>query len=101
MSRSTWKHWWPLFLVSGLGLFFELAIIRWLSAEVRLLAYFKNFSLLAAFLGLGLGFGLVGRGRDYRRAFTPLLLLFVIIVLVAGRVSSQFGLTYPGGGDEF
>ena len=101
MSRSMWKQWWPLFLVSGLGLFFELAIIRWVSAEVRLLAYFKNFSLLAAFLGLGLGFGLVGRGRDYRQTFMPLLLLFVSIVLVAGRVSSQFGLTYPGGGDEF
>ncbi len=101
MSRSTWKQWWPLFLVSGLGLFFELAVIRWVSAEVRLLAYFKNFSLLAAFLGLGLGFGLVRRGRDYRQTFIPLLLLFVIIVLVAGRVSSQFGLAYPGGGDEF
>ena len=36
------SRWWPLFLISGLGLFFELALIRWVSSEIRLLSYFKN-----------------------------------------------------------
>ena len=44
----SFRRWFPLFLVSGLGLFFELAVIRWMSAEVRLFSYFKNLPLLAA-----------------------------------------------------
>ena len=44
--------------LSFLGLFLELAIIRWLSSEIRIFAYFKNLPLLAAFLGFGAGFWL-------------------------------------------
>jgi spermidine synthase len=92
--------WWPLFLISFLGLFFELAVIRWVSGEVRLFAYFKNLPLLAAFLGLALGFGLVGKGRDYRSSFAPLLLLFSLVVLGVGFFSSDY-LAYPARGDDF
>ena len=98
---SSCRRWFPLFLVSGLGLFFELAVIRWMSAEVRLFSYFKNLPLLAAFLGLAIGFAVVGKGRDYRPAFAPLLALFVALVLAVGRVASARALAYPGGGDEF
>ena len=41
-----------LVLISLLALFLELAIIRWLSTEVRIFAYFKNFALMASFLGI-------------------------------------------------
>jgi hypothetical protein len=41
----------------------ELAVIRWISGEIRLLSYFKNLVLLAAFLGLALGFAVVGKGK--------------------------------------
>ncbi|MEO8603761.1 MAG: hypothetical protein ABI629_14400 [bacterium] len=44
-----------LFAVSFLILFQELTLIRWLPAQVRVLAYFPNLILLSAFLGLGLG----------------------------------------------
>ena len=44
-----------LFLVSFLVLFLQVALIRWMPAYVRLLAYFSNFILLAAFLGIGVG----------------------------------------------
>ncbi len=97
----SFRRWFPLFLVSGLGLFFELAVIRWMSAEVRLFSYFKNLPLLAAFLGLAIGFAVVGKGRDYRPAFAPLLGLFVALVLAVGRVASARALAYPSGGDEF
>jgi len=36
------KRWWPLFLISALSLFLELAVIRWISGEIRLFAYLKN-----------------------------------------------------------
>jgi SAM-dependent methyltransferase len=45
-----------LVLSSGLMLFLELALIRWLSANVVHLGYFSNFVLLGSFLGVGLGF---------------------------------------------
>jgi len=91
--------WLPLVLVSAAALLLELAVIRWLSAEVRLFSYFKNLPLLAAFLGLAVGFGFVGR-RDWRPFFAPLLAVFVAAVLIVGRSDPQF-LTYPGSADEF
>lgn len=36
-------------------LFLELALIRWLPTQVRVIAYFPNLILISAFLGLGLG----------------------------------------------
>ncbi len=101
ISERTFLRWWPLFLISSLGLFLETAVIRWIAAEVRLFSYFKNLPLLAAFLGLSIGFALVGKGRDYRPAFAPLLGLFAVLVIAVGRVSSPRALAYPGGGDEF
>ena len=44
-----------LFAASFAVLFQELALIRWLPAQVRVLAYFPNLILVSAFLGLGLG----------------------------------------------
>ena len=38
----------------------ELALIRWISGQVRILAYFNNLILIACFLGMGLGV-VVGR----------------------------------------
>lgn len=45
-----------LLFYSILALFCELLVIRWLSTEIRVFAYFKNLPLMSAFLGLGLGF---------------------------------------------
>ncbi|HEX6885120.1 MAG TPA: hypothetical protein VF530_17230 [Planctomycetota bacterium] len=44
-----------VFLVSFVVLFQELALIRWLPSQVRVLAYFPNVVLMSAFLGLGVG----------------------------------------------
>jgi hypothetical protein len=99
--KRMFARWWPLFLVSSLGLFWEMAVIRWISAEVRLFSYFKNLPMLAAFLGLSIGFAFVGRSRDYRSAFVPLLGLFVVMVLAVGRISSARALAYPTSDDEF
>jgi SAM-dependent methyltransferase len=43
------------FIASFLVLFLEVALIRWMPAYIRLLAYFSNFILLASFLGIGVG----------------------------------------------
>ena len=99
--------WMPLFLMSSLSLFMELAVIRWVAGEIRLLAYYKNLALLAAFLGLAIGFALVGKdrvypkGRDYRFAFPSLWILFAGLVIAVGMATKNTMLIYPSGGDEF
>ena len=44
-----------LFLVSVLGLFLELMLIRWIGTEIRIFAYLQNTVLVVCFMGLGLG----------------------------------------------
>lgn len=44
-----------LLLASLAALLLELTLIRWLGAQVRIMAYFPNLVLIAAFFGLGLG----------------------------------------------
>ncbi|HEV2982810.1 MAG TPA: hypothetical protein VGX46_00405, partial [Vicinamibacterales bacterium] len=70
----------PLFLSSFLVLFLEIALIRWMPAYVRLLAYFSNFILLATFLGGGLGCLLASRRRPLIVWF-PLVQLIVILAV--------------------
>ena len=69
-----------LFVSSFLVLFLETALIRWLPAYVRLLAYFSNFILLASFLGIGIGCLAAGRRRNLFTWFP--LIQFALIVAV-------------------
>jgi hypothetical protein len=69
-----------LFAASFLVLFLETAVIRWMPAYVRLLAYFSNFILLAAFLGIGVGCLLATRRRNLI-AWFPLVQLVVILAV--------------------
>ncbi|MBL6991998.1 MAG: hypothetical protein ISR65_19600 [Bacteriovoracaceae bacterium] len=45
-----------LFFLAFLTLFLELTLIRYLTANVWNLGYFPNFILIAAFIGMGIGF---------------------------------------------
>ena len=94
-------RWGALFLISSLSLFVELAVIRWLSGEIRIFAYFQNLALLSAFMGLSIGFALVGKGRDYRFSFPALWGLFALLVLAVGVASTSKPLFYPGNTGEF
>src|SRR5438552_17491793 len=71
---------WQLFLLSAVSLFLELAIIRWLSSEVRIFAYFKNLPLLAAFLGFGMGFSLAHKEELFVRCFPRVVCCLSIII---------------------
>ena len=46
---------WRLLLVSSAALYLEIILIRWIGTEVRIFAFFQNLSLIACFLGFGLG----------------------------------------------
>ena len=58
---------------AALSLFLELAVIRWQSSVLEFLAFYKNFSLLACFAGLGLGYALAARNRIPLLMVMPLL----------------------------
>ena len=74
-----------IFLSSFLVLFLEVALIRWLPAQIRLLAYFSNFILLASFLGIGIG-ALLGGIRRSLFPWYPLLLLTVVAIVYFFRL---------------
>ena len=71
-------RWLDLAMASVLGLFLEVALIRWHGTEFRACAYFKNITLLACFLGLGLGFA---RARRPVVTFPLMLILLALQVL--------------------
>ncbi len=68
-----------LALVSVLGLFLEVLMIRWVSSEIRIFAYFKNFVLIACFLGFGLGCYLCRRRMNLLAFLLPLAALVLVI----------------------
>jgi spermidine synthase len=72
---------WQLALVSVLGLFLELLMIRWISSEIRVFAYFKNFVLIACFLGFGLGCYLSRRRVSLAPIVVAMLTLALLIQL--------------------
>ncbi|WP_051549495.1 spermidine synthase [Nocardioides sp. URHA0032] len=67
-----------LVLGSFLMLFLELALIRWLGANIVHLSYFTNFVLLGSFLGVGLGF-LIARKSWSVLPWTPVLLALLVL----------------------
>ena len=70
-----------LVLASALMLFLELALIRWLGANVVHLSYFSNFVLLGSFLGIGLGFLISRKTWSLLPLTAPLLAATVLLVL--------------------
>jgi spermidine synthase len=80
-----------LLMASFGALFLELALIRWLPYRVRVVAYFPNLILIAAFLGLGIG-ALCARRRSLFWAWPWL----VLIVVTAGWAMSRIAFTSSG-----
>jgi hypothetical protein len=87
-----------LFAAGASILFWELALIRWLGSNARLVAYYSNFVLTAAFFGLGVG-TLASRREELRlqRLAFPLVTTSVLLgVALAGRFHFN-----PGSLDEY
>src|SRR5690349_13512857 len=73
------------FVASFLVLFLEVALIRWMPAYIRLLAYFSNFILLASFLGIGVGC-LLAPARARLFGWFPLIQVAVILAVYYFRL---------------
>jgi SAM-dependent methyltransferase len=68
-----------LFLCGLCILFWELALIRWLGATIRIVAYFSNLVLISAFFGLGAGALLTRFRWRLERLIAPLLAASVLL----------------------
>lgn len=85
---------WAIVVSAALSLFLELVVIRWQGAVFLVFAFYKNFTLLACFAGLGLGYALAGRSAIPLPLVTPvlavqfLLLTFLRYGLGAWRIRS-------------
>ena len=71
-----------LLTASFLMLFLELALIRWLGANIVHLSYFSNFVLLGSFLGIGLGFLISRKSWSIWPVRCRLLAVLVVGVLL-------------------
>ncbi|MFN8007717.1 MAG: hypothetical protein U0V70_11950 [Terriglobia bacterium] len=76
--------------MSSVSLFLELAVIRWLSSEIRIFAYFKNLPLMAAFLGFGVGFYLHEKADRLFPWFPRLVCILTVVISAA----IAFGITH-------
>jgi hypothetical protein len=75
---------WAIFLISVLGLFLEMLMIRWIGTEIRIFAYLQNTILVVCFLGLGLGCFTCRQPIRLRQSLAPLFMitLFMAIPIV-------------------
>jgi hypothetical protein len=74
-------------VLSGLTLFLELMLIRWQGSLFPVFALYKNFTLLACFCGLGIGYALAHR-RPLLLPMTLPLLALTIFLLISLRYAS-------------
>ena len=73
-----------LVLTSGTLLFVELMLIRWIPSEVKYIGFFSNFTLMASFLGIGLGI-LLGR----RKALDTIAIFPVLLAIIVWLITSR------------
>ena len=78
--------WKSLALISLTSLFLELLLIRWIASEIRIFAYFKSLTLVACFLGFGLGCYLTRKKIRISYFVLPLILLVLLIELPVDSV---------------
>jgi spermidine synthase len=67
-------------LVTMVSLLLELVMIRWLASVFPVFAFFKNFTLLACFLGLGAGYAVAEKQPCAPALVLPMLALFVGVI---------------------
>ena len=72
----------------------ELALIRWMSGQVRLLAYFNNLILIGCFLGMGAGV-LLGPRRPWLAHLTLPLLALLSLPLAFSTELGIVQMTFP------
>jgi spermidine synthase len=91
------RQYFGLALCGMAALYWELVLIRWLGASLRIVAYFTNCVLIAAFFGLGVGALLTRFRTELNRCIFPAL----SIGILAGAYLGKYGSLNPSDLGEF
>lgn len=67
---------------SAISLLLELSIIRWHASLFQIFSFYKNFSLLACFAGIGIGYALSAKKPLLLALALPLITLNLILLLL-------------------
>lgn len=86
-----------LFVISFVILFLEIFLIRWISTELRIFAYFSNLVLLACFLGIGVGCYFSNRNAN---VLVTIGMLAFIALATQSRAMSQITTMFSGFSDS-
>ncbi len=90
-----------LFLISAIGLFLELLLIRWIGTEIRIFAYLQNTVLVVCFLGLGMGCWDCRKPFALRELLIPLGILVGLLAVPPTRAAVGEISTLLGGFQDF
>lgn len=82
-----------LALISCLGLFLELMMIRWIGTEIRVFAYLQNTVLVVCFLGVGMGCFCCWKPIVVVDILKPLIVLTVVLAVPWIRKFTGVGIT--------
>jgi spermidine synthase len=74
-----------IFIVSVVGLFLEMLLIRWIGTEVRIFAYLQNTILIACFLGLGIGCFTSRQPIQLKRSLLSITFLVLLLAIPISR----------------
>jgi SAM-dependent methyltransferase len=85
---------WQLATIAYTILALELTLIRWMSQQIRVFAYFTNVLLIAAFLGIGIGMAFSRYGKGLIHAFLPSLFALAVILRYSDALGLMF-LSFP------
>jgi len=75
-----------LVLLSFVGLFLKLVLIRWLPAHIFSIGFFSIVVLIGSFLGLDTGFLLVSHKREFEKFFPLMFIAVIALTLLLGSV---------------
>lgn len=76
-----------IFVVSLVGLFLEMLLIRWIGTEIRIFAYLQNTILLACFLGLSLGLFSSRHPINLNKSLIPLVVLLLLMAVPPVKIA--------------
>lgn len=86
-----------LFIISFVSLFMELLFIRWIPDSVHILSFFGNFTLLAVFLGLGIGLASRSNDDDEGKILNRIMInVFVMSIIIMMFDMLSFGVKSSG-----
>ncbi len=68
-------------LISALGLFLEMLLIRWIGTEVRIFAYLQNTILVVCIFGVGIGCFTCRQPTSLARSLAPLAFLALLLAI--------------------